>query len=64
MKLVNSVLIPCATALLFWKAVKLTIDLEIDDPERISIGDFVIVQARRSFSTSSVGPTSRTRWCR
>ncbi|MBI4818699.1 MAG: NHLP bacteriocin export ABC transporter permease/ATPase subunit [Deltaproteobacteria bacterium] len=41
MTLVNHILIPVATAILFWKAVELTIDLPIDDEDRISIGDFV-----------------------
>lgn len=44
-KLVNSILIPCATALLFWKAVKLTIDAPLDSEDKISIGDFVAFNA-------------------
>lgn len=45
MTLINNILVPAATILLFWKAVDLTIDLDIGDPERISIGDFVAFNA-------------------
>ena len=40
-KIFNLVLPPLATALLFWKAMDLTIGLAENDENRISIGDFI-----------------------
>ncbi|MCB1741863.1 MAG: NHLP bacteriocin export ABC transporter permease/ATPase subunit [Gammaproteobacteria bacterium] len=40
-KVFNLGLGPVATAVLFWKAVDLTIDLPIDDEKRITTGDFI-----------------------
>ena len=45
MTIITRILTPVATVLLFWKAAELTIDLEMTDPDRISIGDFVAFNA-------------------
>src|SRR5690606_7967402 len=45
MTIITRILTPVATVFLFWKAAELTIDLEMTDPDRISIGDFVAFNA-------------------